>query len=240
MFDSNLFEFVLRIVLAAILGGVIGLERDIHGRAAGLRTHALVCIGSALFMILSEMIATSGDIFLLHQMPPADPTRIAAQIVTGIGFLGAGAILKEGVNITGLTTASCLWVVAAIGMAIGSGQYSMGAVTTIVALIVLVVFKLIDRLHKTQTWRILTVATTCDVDVSIIMNVAKEYKLKVSYFDQIKNYHSGKMVVKLTIHLFHKGITDKLSHAIIKSLENTGIPLFSVKWDHKDMSVETE
>jgi len=240
MFDSTLFEFVLRILLAAVLGGVIGLERDIHGRAAGLRTHALVCIGSALFMILSELIATSGDIFLLHKTLTSDPTRIAAQIVTGIGFLGAGAILKEGVNITGLTTASCLWVVAAIGMAIGSGQLSIGIATTAVALVVLVFFKFIDRLHKSRTWRILTVTTECDADVSKIMNVAKEYKLKISFFDQIKNYQSGKMVIKLTIQLFDRGITDKLSHSIIKSLEKTGLPLFSIKWDHKDFPAEIE
>ena len=122
--------------LAAALGAVLGLERELREREAGLRTHLLVSVGSALFTIVSAYgfrgFLTSGDAVIR-----ADPTRIAAQIVTGIGFLGAGAIIRQGVAIRGLTTAATLWVVAAIGLAAGAGYYSAAVITTAVALVAL-------------------------------------------------------------------------------------------------------
>jgi putative Mg2+ transporter-C (MgtC) family protein len=128
------------LLVASLLGGLIGLERDIHGREAGLRTHLLVSLGAAVFMILSEQVARmSTGTF-------SDPGRIAAQIVTGIGFLGAGAIIKAGVNVRGLTTAACLWTVAAVGMAAGAGSYVLAAVTTVIALICLILLKRFERL----------------------------------------------------------------------------------------------
>jgi putative Mg2+ transporter-C (MgtC) family protein len=130
--DDNL----ARLTLAAVLGGAIGFERELRDREAGLRTHLLVCLGSALFTIVSAYgfreFLTSGD-----QVIRADPTRIAAQIVTGIGFLGAGAIIRQGLSVRGLTTAATLWVAAAIGIAAGAGYYSgavLGTVVTIFAL----------------------------------------------------------------------------------------------------------
>lgn len=112
-------ELVLRLFLAAIIGGFIGIEREVSNRPAGLRTHILVTVGSALITLVSAE-AFSGI---------GDPSRIAAQIVTGIGFLGAGTIIKTGNNIKGLTTAASLWISAGIGMAIGSGYY-LGAIVT--------------------------------------------------------------------------------------------------------------
>jgi putative Mg2+ transporter-C (MgtC) family protein len=129
-------EVLLRVALAAVLGGVLGLERELREREAGLRTHLLVCVGSALFTIVSAYgfrgFLTSGEAVVR-----ADPTRIAAQIVTGIGFLGAGAIIRQGLSIRGLTTAATLWVVAAIGLATGAGYYSGAVITTAVALVAL-------------------------------------------------------------------------------------------------------
>lgn len=126
----------LRLAVAAVLGGAIGFERELRDREAGLRTHMLVCIGAALFTIVSAYgfseFLSSGDAVIR-----ADPTRIAAQIVTGIGFLGAGAIIRQGLSIRGLTTAATLWVAAAIGIAAGAGYYSgaiAGTVLTLVAL----------------------------------------------------------------------------------------------------------
>jgi putative Mg2+ transporter-C (MgtC) family protein len=125
-----------RLGLAAALGGVIGFERELRDREAGLRTHMLVCLGSALFTIVSAYgfreFLTSGD-----QVIRADPTRIAAQIVTGIGFLGAGAIIRQGLSVRGLTTAATLWVSAAIGIAAGAGYYSGAVVGTVVTLVAL-------------------------------------------------------------------------------------------------------
>jgi putative Mg2+ transporter-C (MgtC) family protein len=127
-------EALLRIVVAAVLGGAVGLERELRDREAGFRTHMLVSIGSALFTIVSAYAFRD---FLVEggAVVRADPTRIAAQIVTGIGFLGAGAIIRQGLSIRGLTTAATLWVVAAIGMAAGAGYYGGAVITTAVVLI---------------------------------------------------------------------------------------------------------
>ena len=127
-------ETLLRVVVAAALGGAVGLEREWREREAGFRTHMLVSVGSALFTIVSAYgfreFLVSGDAVIR-----ADPTRIAAQIVTGIGFLGAGAIIRQGLSVRGLTTAATLWLVAAVGLASGAGYYSAAVITTLVALV---------------------------------------------------------------------------------------------------------
>ena len=129
-------DVVVRLAVAAGLGAAVGFERELRDREAGMRTHLLVALGSCLFTLVSaygfhEFLA-SGDAVVR-----ADPARIAAQIVTGIGFLGAGAIIREGLSVRGLTTAGSLWVVAAIGMAVGAGFYWAGAVTTALTLFAL-------------------------------------------------------------------------------------------------------
>jgi putative Mg2+ transporter-C (MgtC) family protein len=129
-------ENLIRLGIAAGLGGLIGLEREMRDREAGFRTHILVCVGSALFTIVSAYgfrdFLISGD-----QVIRADPTRIAAQIVTGIGFLGAGAIIRQGLSVRGLTTAATLWVAAAIGIASGAGYYSGAIIGTAITLVAL-------------------------------------------------------------------------------------------------------
>jgi putative Mg2+ transporter-C (MgtC) family protein len=147
MIDLTLqLDLSLRLVLAAILGALIGGEREIHGHPAGIRTHMLVALGSGLFTVLS--------IHGFGQGPgvPIDPTRIAAQIVSGIGFLGAGAILKDGIVIRGLTTAASLWATAAVGMAAGAGEYVIGGVGAGIVLISLwPINALAERLHGSAT-----------------------------------------------------------------------------------------
>lgn len=120
-------EMILRLLLAAALGAIIGYQRERAAKPAGLRTHILICVGAALFTIAS-----------IYGFGEADPARIAAGIVAGIGFLGAGAIFhREGGLVAGLTTAATIWIVAAIGLAAGAGLYIVASVTTAVALIVL-------------------------------------------------------------------------------------------------------
>jgi putative Mg2+ transporter-C (MgtC) family protein len=126
---------VLRLGLAAVLGAIIGAQREIHGSPAGLRTHLLVAFGSALFTILSAHPALGVGGLGGEVTTTFDPTRIAAQIVTGIGFIGAGAILKDGATIRGLTTAASLWAVAAIGMAVGFGAIILSIAATAIILI---------------------------------------------------------------------------------------------------------
>jgi putative Mg2+ transporter-C (MgtC) family protein len=128
--------YAFRLLLAAVLGATVGLEREIHDHPAGMRTHLLVSLGSAGFTVLSIAGFPSAG---------ADPARVAAQIVTGIGFLGAGAILKQGVTIHGLTTAASLWVVAAIGMAAGAGAWVTALTITVIAVVSLWPLRLITE-----------------------------------------------------------------------------------------------
>ena len=138
----NWDEALLRLSLAAVLGGMIGFERELREREAGLRTHLLVSLGSALFTIVSAYgfrdFLTSGAVVVR-----TDPTRIAAQIVTGIGFLGAGAIIRQGFSVRGLTTAATLWVVAAVGLACGAAYYSAAALSTALVLLALYPLRII-------------------------------------------------------------------------------------------------
>jgi putative Mg2+ transporter-C (MgtC) family protein len=132
-------DLVGRILLAAILGAVIGVEREIHDHPAGIRTHLLVALGSGLFTVLSIAGFSSAD------GSGTDPSRVAAQIVTGIGFLGAGAILKYGPTVRGLTTAASLWAAAGIGMAAGAGRPVLGLAATIIVLVSLWPLRLLSE-----------------------------------------------------------------------------------------------
>ena len=133
---------VVRLVVAAILGGIVGLERQQRHKSAGLRTHILVCLGSCLVMILSYKVYAG-----VQGLTNADPARLAAQVVSGIGFLGAGTIMKEGLTIKGLTTAASLWVVAGVGLAAGAGYYVGAVATTILSVIALTYLPRFERLY---------------------------------------------------------------------------------------------
>ena len=141
---------LLRLSVAAALGGAIGFERELRERGAGLRTHLVVCLGSALFTLVSAYAFVG---------PHVDPTRIAAQIVSGIGFLGAGAIIRQGLSVRGLTTAATLWLVAAIGMASGAGYYDAAIIATAGALLTLGPLRIVayraTRRFRSETERLL-------------------------------------------------------------------------------------
>ncbi len=125
--NSLRLDLLFALISAVFLGGAVGLEREIHGKAAGLRTNILICVGATLFTQLSIYLGTTSG----------DPSRIAAQVVTGVGFIGAGAILRERGALTGLTSAATIWLVAAIGMAIGAGWVFEAAGVTLLVLLVL-------------------------------------------------------------------------------------------------------
>lgn len=144
--DLSLGELILRIGLAGLLGGLVGLEREFSDQPAGFRTHILVSFGAALFTLagaygVSEFFGDGGGAAIRF-----DPTRVAAQVVTGIGFLGAGAILRQGITVRGLTTAASLWVTAAIGTAVGLGYIEGALAVAVATLVVLSVLKQIERM----------------------------------------------------------------------------------------------
>jgi putative Mg2+ transporter-C (MgtC) family protein len=154
-------ELTLRLAAAALCGGALGIERELRDHEAGFRTHLLVALGSSIFTVVS---AYGFDSFLESgaSVVRADPTRIAAQIVTGIGFLGAGAIIRDGMNVRGLTTAANLWAVAGIGICCGAGYYDAAAIGTAIALIALWPLRIfaditIDRFRHASTRVILEV-----------------------------------------------------------------------------------
>jgi putative Mg2+ transporter-C (MgtC) family protein len=189
--DDNL----ARLSLAAALGGAIGFERELRDREAGLRTHLLVCLGSALFTIVSAYgfreFLTGGD-----QVIRADPTRIAAQIVTGIGFLGAGAIIRQGLTVRGLTTAATLWVAAAIGIAAGAGYYSGAVIGTVVTLIALwplriAAYQVFERLRPEE--RSLVVDLREGTKATQLLEVLEREHARVEHF-QLEDEHDRRIV----------------------------------------------
>ena len=129
-------ELIKRLCLSALLGGALGFEREWRQKAAGLRTNILIAMGATLFTVMSIDVSTGSG---------GDSTRIASGIVTGIGFLGAGAIMRTGAGIKGLTTAAMIWVNAAVGVAVGGGEYRVATIATIVALVVLVLLDPVER-----------------------------------------------------------------------------------------------
>ena len=136
---GNLCLVAMSLLLAAGLTFIIGFEREYHGHAAGLRTHLLVGLGSALIMAIS-VYGFSSDLF-----PTRDPARLAAQVISGIGFLGAGTIVQTGIDVKGLTTASTLWLVMAIGLAAGSGNFVIAIFATVLSFFILVAMRKVER-----------------------------------------------------------------------------------------------
>jgi len=172
-------EFFLSILLAALAGGLIGLEREYHDKTAGLRTMILIATGSALFTILSQVIGT--DI---------DPARVAAALVSGVGFLGAGAIIKAGMNIRGLTTAASIWLVASLGMGMGAGEYALTFSVTMFVLLVLWILPFIERridaMHEFLEFTIIT--HNDDHCEEQILNILNEENIRYVSIHRAKHF----------------------------------------------------
>lgn len=157
------YEIAGKLLLSSVLGGLVGFEREVHRKAAGIRTSMLICMGACFFMIISIVAAThSGD----------DHTRIAAQIIAGIGFIGAGVILRERGNVVGLTTAAMVWAVAAVGMAVGTGMYVTAIFTTGLMLVALTAVGWAEARFGLKT-RLITFRLTA-VDGDPVMKQARQ------------------------------------------------------------------
>lgn len=174
LWEISYVEMIIRIAAALLIGGLIGLEREWGDHPAGFRTHILVCLGSALIMLLSIYGFSQ---FAYEANVRMDPARLAAQVISGIGFLGAGTILRTGMTISGLTTAASLWVVAALGLAVGAGFYFGAGVT---AVLVFISLFLLNKLEQTMTRR----RNHCEVIVEMketagslkgVMDIMEEY-----------------------------------------------------------------
>jgi putative Mg2+ transporter-C (MgtC) family protein len=229
---NDLLTIATRIIVAGLLGGLIGLERDIHGRPAGLRTHILVSIGSALFMIISVHIYDKYSSSAADSILRIDPGRIAAQVITGVGFLGAGAILRSGINIRGLTTAGCIWVSAAVGMAAGLSYYMPAVITTAVALVTLVFLNKLEHLYMKDSYRQLRIKVENRENiVSDVISQIKKSRIDVRYCEYTKDLENNFTEVLFSLRIFHKGLTDKKSHDLINSIEKSIHGVKSISWE---------
>jgi putative Mg2+ transporter-C (MgtC) family protein len=179
-------EMILRIAIGAIMGGVIGFERDYHGRQVGLRTHLIVAMAAATFMVLSAHFAYFqhyGD----HPLVEVDSSRIAASVVSGIGFLAGGAILKTGLTIQGLTTAAGLWLVTSIGLCAGAGMYVESGAVTLMGLIALTVLRRFEDKNDRLVERHVTLVFEENPEtVPNVMNTMTNLKTQVSHFSYQK------------------------------------------------------
>jgi putative Mg2+ transporter-C (MgtC) family protein len=183
---------VLKLVLAILCGGAIGFERELSRKAAGLRTNVLICMGSALFMIVSRHIGGGA--------PYTDPARLVAQVVTGIGFLGAGVILQARGSITGLTTAATIFIVAAVGVAIGDGMFAVAILSTTLIIIVLVALRRVERfvLRRQRMFHYTLKTTEPAQFLENLLDLLERQHLHLEDFDVDSN-PQGEHVVRVSV-----------------------------------------
>ena len=223
-------SFAVKLLIAAILGAAIGLEREVHGRDAGLRTNLLVSVGAALFTVVSLRVVGGDD--------GGDPGRIAAQIVTGIGFLGAGAIIKEGFTVRGLTTAASLWIVAGIGMAVGAGHFDAALLATVIAIVALL---FLGRLHHgvaRASYHHLEVVVAADDDVDVLIDAVRRQVVEhrgVTMQGMDIERDNGAHSLRLVCHLrlFQSGRTDQTALDILRRVEASLPVVHSIRWSQR-------
>lgn len=189
-----------RLIVSLVAGGLIGLEREISRQPAGLRTHILICVGSTLLMLLSIYVPQE-----LVGAKNGDPGRIAAQVVTGIGFLGGGAILKIGTNIKGLTTAASIWITSAVGLAIGAGMFLQSGIAVAISLLVLGIFEVVERrvFPEVQTKRLFVFFSEDKADIRRIELILEVYRINLVGVEAEQNVKNQKIrfcfIVKMPV-----------------------------------------
>ncbi len=202
LLNSIDFILVMRLFLSGFLGAVIGLERELRAKEAGLRTHFLVALGSCLFMIVSQFgFGGSGSV---DGVLPGDASRVAAQIVTGIGFIGAGAIMVQRHYVHGLTTAAGLWVVAAIGMAVGGGLYLFAVCGTFFALIGLELFRALTRWMRLRGYEVCFFAKGTD-SIDRMLTRVNEVGYRIANYKITSSDGQGNFSVSVILRCRSKG-----------------------------------
>lgn len=207
------YEIAFKLILGALLGGAIGFERQSHGRPAGFRTHLIVCLASVLIMIVSDryyqLSTLNPDIIRI------DPARIAAGAITGIGFLGAGVILKSGFTVQGLTTAACLWIVSAIGLAIGSSLYAPALITFFITLLALWGLRKVERKVSTLVYRILVITMDIEAPEEEVLGPFSQKGISISGID----YEVDKPRKETTYHIKFVTRDEEKIKSIVESLK---------------------
>lgn len=217
-------DFLIRILAAIILGFLIGLERELTNKYAGLRTHILVCLGACIFTIISiygfPTFADGDNVVLEQATGIRDTSRVAAQIVTGIGFIGAGTVLRNGPIVIGLTTAATLWISASIGMACGVAQYDVAIIATVLSVAVLTLIRVFERKILPKSFkrnRRFKVIVYCDEkNLSPIHDYLDEKAINIEDFTSKKLIENPEKVkISSTIELSRKGIINEVYNKLI-------------------------
>lgn len=219
----NAWIILFRLVLAAVLSGMIGFEREFHGRAAGFRTHILVCVGSTLVML------TSMHIFDIYSSRVAvDPARIAAGVITGIGFLGAGTIMHSRSSVRGLTTAASLWVVAGLGLAVGSGLYLGSVATAVLTIITLFLFSRLEHVMIRKDWyKTIYIEAREGTDrLKAIRQALTQFGVEITDFEADRSEDGSNMILRLGLKLQNTRRADQ----ILSDVGNVDGVKY-VKWD---------
>jgi putative Mg2+ transporter-C (MgtC) family protein len=204
-------EIAGRLLLGTLLGGGIGLERQVHGRPAGFRTHLLVCVASVLLMIVSQSLGggPGGEAYRF------DPGRLAAGAITGVGFLGAGVILKSGLNVHGLTTAACLWIVSAIGLAVGSGLHLAALLGFAITLGSLWLLRYVEERIPRLAYKQVTVVADRETSEDQLRAAVTAHGPSITQLDYELDVGSGRMTYSITIasehRIFEREIVDALA-----------------------------
>lgn len=222
---SNYMPFLMiisKLLMAMVCGGAIGFERELSRKAAGLRTNVLICIGAALFTIVSRHISGGA--------PYTDPGRLVAQVVTGIGFLGAGVILQSRGSITGLTTAATIFVVGAIGITIGEGMFGLALVATVLIIIVLVALRRVERrIIRRQRLFHYSLRTDDPADfLEKLLNVLEQQRMHLEDFE-VRDIDGGHHQVRLSVVTSLQG-----NQRLLKALPRFGKDLRTTTHEHSD------
>ncbi len=217
---AEIGHITLQLVIALVLSSVIGWERELRGRPAGIRTHVLICLGTTLMMVVSRAFVS-----------PSDPSRIAAQIVSGIGFIGAGTILRQGSVIRGLTTAASLWAVVAIGMTVGMGDWTYYIVALIATLMTYGALTLLripeERIQRATQSPTLWITLEADAKLDSVFSVLSHHKAELKAFRQEFPESPGTRVFTLQVQLH----ADHSASAILSDLVQ--LPeVRSAHWEH--------
>ena len=218
-------EIIVRLLLGAAIGGIIGFERSAHGRAAGFRTHLLVCVACVLVMIVSEYY------HYLSLFDPsyvrADPGRIAAGAITGVGFIGAGVIVKMGLNVQGLTTAACLWTVSVIGLSIGSGLYTAGTAGFVITYLALWLLRMVEDRMPGLSYKYMTVVMEGRGDEEAVTSRVQKCGAAISRIDYERDMQRSESTFTITMSFRDAGcprqiLDDVSSLPSVKKVSITG------------------
>ncbi len=217
----DIYQITFRLALAAVLSGLIGYEREMHGRAAGLRTTILVGVGSCLIMIISMYLQA-----VYSGIADVDPARIAAQVVSGIGFLGAGTIIRYGASVRGLTTAAGLWAVAGIGLAVGCGFYPAALMATGIIFLVLVVLSRFERKIRKQFDKTLKIELSGGIDkFCLVTKTISGFQAEIKNIEVKQALGKDAFKIILNLELYDQKLSNEITQSLVKVEGVT-----SVKW----------